>query len=342
MTPQIGLALFTLRRLELDLPAMIRVAAEHNYEVVELVHRMHEEFDPDEVNAAFEETGLSPVSVHLWLEELEADLDGLVDQYTAVGCDTFVVPYEPDTNLQTKVRVDALVERLTAVGTALEARDCHFVYHPNHWDMIPMLDGPWMGNVPSLRISDKFAQESYPMQQIRRVEDELIRHRNRWLDYLYIGLDVTEHNPIEKLAGTPFAYLAEQVGPDVMNFEIDATFFVQQGYDPAEVIDLYGDRIDRLHAKDVDTSLYRPGVWSRYVDPGLGDTDFQAFTDAAVRNDVSTILFEHGHTTDPRKSIELGYETLRSCLDNSLAEFGDDADAVDIEFDDAAEAEASD
>lgn len=314
-SPRLGLATFTLRTLETSLSEMIRLAAAAGFDGFELVHRIHEEFDPDEVNRAFAETGLTPVGVHVWLHELEADLPGLVAQYGAVGVDTFVVPYDPDSNFRTEVRLRRLVERLTAVGEQLEARGCHLLYHPNHWDMIPLFDGPVLGRIPTLRLTDYVTLDRSPFRQVRRLEDELTRHRNRLFDNAFIRLGVTDDNSVGTLIrNTPFGYIVTEVPSETMNFEIDVTFFVQQGYDPVEVLDTLGDRVKRVHAKDLVTSRYTPGGWPSFVNAGDGEVDFESVIDATRRNGVAWVLFENGHAVDPVDCINRGADHLRQFI----------------------------
>jgi sugar phosphate isomerase/epimerase len=330
-TPKLGLALFTLRTLDASLPELIRHAATAGFDGVELVHRIHEEFDADAVNEAFAETGLDRVGVHVWLHELEDDVDGLVDQYGAIGVDTFVIPYHPESNVRTEARLRHLVARLNAVGEALEARGCHLLYHPNHWDMLPLFDGPVLGRVPSLRLTDRVPSDGFAVRQFRRVEDELLRRRNRQFDRAAIRLGLTDNNAVETLLGeTPFGYLLRETSPEAMNFEVDVTFFVQQGYDPAAVLDVLGPRVQRVHAKDVVTSNYTPGGWPSFVNAGEGDVDFERVVAAAERNGVEWVLFENGHATEPLDSISRGHDYLRTYVpaEESAAVRRSFADAV--------------
>lgn len=313
-TPKLGLATFTLRRLDASLPEMIRAAGDAGFDGIELVHRIHETFDAEAVDRAFETTGLERVGVHVWLHELEADLDGLVAQYGAVGVETFVIPYHPESNFRTTARLHTLVERLNAVGEALDARGCHLLYHPNHWDMVPLFDGSVLGRVPSLRLTDRLPFDWGPVRHLRRVEDELLRRRNRLFDTAFIALGATEDNTVETLLErTPFGVLVREVSPTVA-FEVDLTFFHQQGYDPAAVLDLLGDRVKRVHAKDLVRDGYTPGGWPAFVNAGDGEVDFERAVAAADRNDVEWVLFENGHAVDPLECIRRGHDYLRRYL----------------------------
>ena len=326
---QLGVALMTMREMGEPMPKILEAVADAGYEGVEFVDRMDHRMDVeavDETAEALERTGLESIGVHVWLHELEEEMPALIDKYSKLDCDTFVVPYHPDSILRTEVRLERLVDRIRSVGERLDERGYDLLYHPNHWDMVPFFDGPVLGQLPSLRLTDRLdpALRRYdadgvrksgvkPIDEFRRVENELTRWENRVLDRLFIRAGVQEDNSIgELMQNTPFGYIVTETDPDLVNFQLDTAFYLQQGYSPGEVFDHLGDRVKSIHAKDIDLDGYTPGSWPSFVDGGEGDLDYKEVADAARRNDIEWVLYENGHATDPVESIRKGMEQLRA------------------------------
>lgn len=81
------------------------------------------EASADEINAAFEETGLEPSSAHVGLEQLEGDsYRETVETYEAIGVDTFIVPYIDPASIDTVEKVESLAERMNQVAARLSNR----------------------------------------------------------------------------------------------------------------------------------------------------------------------------------------------------------------------------
>lgn len=309
-----GIALYTVRDLGVSLPTQIRQAAAVGYEGVEFVHKLHGDFDVEAVADALDETDVEPVGVHVGLDELEAVLPALVERYRAVGCETFVVPHHPSSNLRTEAQLRRFVDRLNDVAGELNRRRCRLLYHPVHWDLVPLLDGPVLGRVSSFRPTDWIGGDSGPATPVRALEDRLADLGVRLVDRFLIGRGLTVGNGLGTLVRkTPLGYVLTETDPGTVGFELDIAFFEQQGYDPAAVVDAFGDRVTRIHAKDVVSSAYVPGRWPRWVDPGEGDVAFEPVLEAAYRNDVEWVLFENGHVVDPLSSITDGLRFLQSC-----------------------------
>lgn len=337
---RLGVALMTMRELDEPTARILEHVADAGYEGVEFVHRMDPRMDVqrvEEVKDALDATGLEAVGVHVWLHELEEDMSALIGKYAEIGCDRFVVPYHPDSVFRTEKRLERLVERIHGVGERLNDRGYDLLYHPNHWDMVPFFDGPVLGQIPSLRPTDRIdpalrrydadgqrKSGDWAVDQFRRVENELTRWENRTLDRLFIKTGALENNSIGHLVRkSPFGYLVTETDPDLVNFQLDTAFFVQQGYDPGAVFDHLGDRVRSIHAKDVSLEGYTPGSWPEFVDAGEGDVDFGGVVRAAKRNGIEWILYENGHATEPIKSIEQGMDVLRAAgISRSVPQLG--------------------
>lgn len=326
---RLAVGLFTMRKLDEPMPQILERVADAGYEGVEFVHqkdRSVEVKDVELVAEALRTTGLESLGVHAWLHELEDDLPEIVEKYSALNCDTLIVPYHPGSNFRTEKRVRRLVERLNNVAERVDDYGFDLLYHPNHWDLIPFFDGPVLGRVPSLRPTDRVNSElrrydgddrQYTgiksVDQLRGVENQLNKWRNRVFDHAFIKSGSVSDNSIGTLVrNTPFGYLLTETDPEKLGFEIDVSFFMQQGYDPAEVLDYLNGRVKYVHAKDVNLDEYQPGYWPSFVNAGKGAVDFKGVAEAAQRNGIEWVIFENGHAEDPIESIEGGMEALQS------------------------------
>lgn len=317
--------LFTVRRLDEPLVDILERIADLGYEGVEFVDRMDWEIDQRAVRETLDRTGLEPVGAHAWLHQLEDEMDTLADRYGPLGVDTFVVPYHPETNFRNRRRMRELADRLLAVSEKARDRGFDLSYHPNHWDLVPMFDGPILGNVPSLRITEPESSVSQDLVLQRRenesrlaglgrgVENEILRRRNTLFDRVLMASGaVTDNDARTLVRETPLGYLIGELDPEDVSIQLDISFFIQQGYDPAELLSHIGHQVASIHAKDVRTDQYTPGGWPSFVDAGEGDADFGRLVEAAEENDIEWIIFENGHAEDALGSLEGGIETLRA------------------------------
>lgn len=95
---------------------------------------------------------------------------------------------------------------------------------------------------------------------------------------------------------TAFDHLVEAT--DGVDFELDVGWAYAAGMDPVALLETYGDRISRIHLKDVvvDPDAERGG---RPVDLGAGDVPLAACADAARAAGVDWAVFEHDAPEDP-------------------------------------------
>lgn len=121
---------FTVRNIGKSLPEVVELIAEAEYDGVQFSGGLWES-TPEEVNAALERTGLEVLPAHAGLEALESNFEGIVETYSAVGCDGIVLSGLPRDELNTKADLDEAVRRLTEIRERLNAQGLEFHYH-NH------------------------------------------------------------------------------------------------------------------------------------------------------------------------------------------------------------------
>jgi sugar phosphate isomerase/epimerase len=87
-----------------------------------------------------------------------------------------------------------------------------------------------------------------------------------------------------------------------LGFELDVGWATAAGVDPVTLLDRFGDRIPLVHLKDVrlDHGASRGGV---PVDLGHGDVGLRGVLEAADRNGVEWVVFEHDDPADPARTV---------------------------------------
>lgn len=315
-----GVALFTMNGLDEPVAQLIQHVSDAGYDGVEFVNRMHPDIAVEAVSQAMADTGLEAAGVHVWLHELEDNLETLVSRYSRLDCDTFVIPYHPDSSFRTERRVRQLTERLNTLANRVDAYGFDLLYHPNHWDLIPVFDDGLLSRLPSLRPSDHLFPSTDPIRtadeeeqdgglvgSVRKIERAISNKRDKALDRWFVESGAVSGNTVDHLLQyTPMKYILNETDPDTFGLQLDASFLHQQGYNPVAVIDRLSDRIKTVHIKDVQTDAYHIGGWPSFVDPGEGGVDFEGVAKAARQNELDWILIENGHSDDPLKTIDAG------------------------------------
>jgi len=125
-------------------------------------------------------------------------------------------------------------------------------------------------------------------------------------DFASRGLALHYHNHAHEFAEVDGELAFERLlrRTDDLRIELDVGWALVGGVDPAAWIDDHGDRIDVLHAKDVDADA------EAFTEIGAGDVDMEACA-AAVRDaGVEWLVYEHDEPEDPAASIATGAEFL--------------------------------
>jgi sugar phosphate isomerase/epimerase len=218
------------------------------------------------------ETGsLSVVGAHVDVAAVEADPTGVVDRCRANGTTTVVVP-----SLDPAAFVDDAVEgtaaRLDRLAGRVDDAGGRLCYH-NH----------------------EFEFEFAPGIADDRRGPERGDAANRG------GDGAGEGTPFDRLVAATTR----------LAFEVDVGWATAAGVDPVALLGRIGDRVPRLHLKDVrvDPTAPRGGV---PVDLGRGDVDLRGCLRAAASAGIEWTVFEHDAPDDPGKSVRDAAAWLRS------------------------------
>lgn len=126
----IALQLYSVRQeLAADLEGTLTAVADMGYDGVELSGLGA--YRADEMQTALLRRGLTPVSVHVPLAELTADMPSVLGVYAAMGCRCVVVPHLSPDYLPGGAHFLPTLDALCAVGTAAARLGMRLLYH-NH------------------------------------------------------------------------------------------------------------------------------------------------------------------------------------------------------------------
>ncbi len=124
-----AIQLYTLRDLEESVPALLSRVAETTFDGVEFAGLG--ETDPETAADVLDDAGLEAAGVHVGIESLEDDPNGVRETCTALDCEHVVVPYLDDRHFATAEAVRETAARLEGLADRLEEDGLTLGYH-NH------------------------------------------------------------------------------------------------------------------------------------------------------------------------------------------------------------------
>ena len=114
-TLPIGLQLYSVRdAMEKDFKGTLQQVKAMGYDGVEFAGLFNN--TPEQVKAMCEEFGLNPISAHVPLADMLADVDKVIADYKAVGCKYIVVPYVTEERRPGGELFMQMVEEIRAIG----------------------------------------------------------------------------------------------------------------------------------------------------------------------------------------------------------------------------------
>ena len=130
----LAVQLYTLRTLTIPPDEVLAAVAAAGYTGVELAGNYG--LPAEALEAKLKTHGLKPVSAHVSLEMLEADLPGVVRFQKAVGNDTIIVPWVAE-NVRgdTAASWETLGKRLNGLGRRCRIAGMRFMYHNHDFEM---------------------------------------------------------------------------------------------------------------------------------------------------------------------------------------------------------------
>ena len=136
----IGLQLYSVRDdMQNDFAGTLKKVKEMGYDAVEFAGLYGH--SAEEVKALCNELGLNPVSAHVGLNVVMADLEGVVKTYYEIGCKFMVIPWsDAKTNLPGGTAYDKFLADVKTVAAEMRKYGMKLCYH-NHDFEFEKIDG---------------------------------------------------------------------------------------------------------------------------------------------------------------------------------------------------------
>ncbi len=186
----VGLQLYSVRNdLARDFKGTLQKVKDLGYEGVEFADLYGN--SPEDVRAMCEEIGLIPVSAHVPLADMLADIDKVIADYKTIGCEYLVVPYVTNERRPGGELFMQMVDEIRAIGEKAKAAGLGLLYHNHDFEFKQLESGEY---------GLDFLYESIPADLLQTELDECWVH--------YAGLDPVEY--LKKYSGrSPVVHLKD-------------------------------------------------------------------------------------------------------------------------------------
>ena len=149
----IALQLYTVRGdMEQDFKGTLQKVKALGYDGVEFAGLFNNA--PADINAMCKEIGLVPISAHVPLADMLADVDKVIADYKAIGCEYIVVPYVTEARRPGGDKFFQLVAEIRAIGEKCKAAGLTLLYHNHDFEFKKLESGEYgldylYANVPA-------------------------------------------------------------------------------------------------------------------------------------------------------------------------------------------------
>lgn len=151
---QVALQLFSVREdLERDFEGTLRQVHEMGYDGVEFAGLFGH--SAQEIRALTARYGLSPISAHVPIDEILADIPGCLDTYREIGCRYIAIPWLDEPRRPGNPGYDQLMKDIAVVAEACLERGITLLYHNHDFEFV-QIDGEYAldrmyRNIPALQ-----------------------------------------------------------------------------------------------------------------------------------------------------------------------------------------------
>ena len=149
----VGVQLYSVRGdMEADFKGTLQKVKAMGYDGVEFAGLFNN--DPAQVNAWCKEIGLEPISAHVPLADMLADIDKVIADYKAVGCTYIVVPYVTEERRPGGELFLQMVEEIRTIGQKCKEAGLTLLYHNHDFEFKKLESGEYgldylYANVPA-------------------------------------------------------------------------------------------------------------------------------------------------------------------------------------------------
>ena len=153
MALPVAVQLYSVRGdVEKDMRAALLKVKEMGYDGVEFAGLFNNA--PADINAMCKEIGLVPISAHVPLADMLADVDKVIADYKAIGCEYIVVPYVTEERRPGGDKFFQMVDEIRAIGEKCKAAGLTLLYHNHDFEFKKLESGEYgldylYANVPA-------------------------------------------------------------------------------------------------------------------------------------------------------------------------------------------------
>lgn len=135
----VGIQLYSVRdAMEKDFAGTIKAIADMGYDQVEFAGLF--DHSAEDVKAVCKEAGVTPISAHVGLNVILADVAGVVKTYADIGCKYMVIPWMNGESLPGGEKYDEFLGQIKTVAAELRKYGMKLCYH-NHDFEFQKVDG---------------------------------------------------------------------------------------------------------------------------------------------------------------------------------------------------------
>ena len=139
----VGIQVYGLRDLlentPEQFPTVMKQVKELGYDGVELAGLYG--LDPTFIRDTLAEIGLTPLSAHVPLADMMADIEKVIADYQLIGVDYLVVPYLPEEYRHLTPGYPVVIEEMKKIGAAVKAAGMKLLYHNHNFEFVRLEDG---------------------------------------------------------------------------------------------------------------------------------------------------------------------------------------------------------
>jgi sugar phosphate isomerase/epimerase len=126
--------LYTLRDLDESLPDILTRVNETSLDGIEFAHRFRDS-DTEAIVRALDQYDFD-CTAHVGIASLETDLEGTLEPYREIGCETIVVPWLDAEHFVCLDSIDAIAARLTDLAESIADYGMDFCYHNHDHELV--------------------------------------------------------------------------------------------------------------------------------------------------------------------------------------------------------------
>lgn len=139
----VGIQVYGLRDLlentPEQFPVVMKQVKELGYDGVELAGLYG--LDPTFIRDTLAEIGLTPLSAHVPLADMMADIEKVIADYQLIGVDYLVVPYLPEEYRHLTPGYPVVIEEMKKIGAAVKAAGMKLLYHNHNFEFVRLENG---------------------------------------------------------------------------------------------------------------------------------------------------------------------------------------------------------